>query len=61
MIIMRCENLFCIYEREGECLLDVIDLDMQGGCNECVYVDIDKDYLEKIKKQKRIELGEGID
>ncbi len=53
--------MFCIYEREGECLLDIIDLDMQGGCNECVYVDIDKDYLEKIKKQKRIELGEGID
>lgn len=53
VINMNCENYFCIYEKDGVCILDNIELDLLGQCKECIYVDIDPDLLKK-KKQKAI-------
>lgn len=52
---MECENEFCIYEKDGICILDKISLDVQGSCKSCVYVNID-DELKKIKKKTLIQL-----
>ena len=44
---MRCENIFCIYFSNKKCILDEISLDIQGTCENCIYVDIDEEVLEK--------------
>lgn len=50
---MRCENLFCIYwSKENICILDKIELDIQGRCESCIYVDIEESSLSNIRKTK---------
>ena len=51
---MKCENLFCIYNEEDKCILDTIELDIQGKCLYCIYVDIEEGYLN-FKKKKQLE------
>ncbi len=53
---MKCENHFCIYENEGFCLLEYIELDIQGQCKECICVNIEEERLKALKKQGRIKL-----
>ena len=47
---MDCENIFCVYEKEGKCILQNISLDISGSCLDCVYVNINKKYLNTKKK-----------
>lgn len=35
---MFCENEFCIYQENRQCILDKISLDIQGRCKECIYI-----------------------
>ena len=51
--IMRCENCFCIYQENGKCVLDEINIDITGQCDSCIYVDIPKSDLENIKNTQR--------
>lgn len=51
---MKCENYFCIYENNRLCLLDSVELDILGQCNECIYINIENEKLKKIKEQSRI-------
>lgn len=44
---MLCENLFCIYYSDEECILDEIELDICGNCKCCIYVDIPEKQLAK--------------
>lgn len=46
---MKCENLFCLYEENGNCILDEISLDIIGQCTDCIYVDIPQKDLNKFK------------
>ena len=46
---MKCENLFCLYEENGNCILDKISLDIIGQCTNCIHVDIPKNDLDKYK------------
>ncbi len=46
---MTCENIFCIYQRNNECVLEEINLDITGTCVDCIYVDIGQKKLKKIK------------
>lgn len=46
---MKCENYFCVYEKDCKCILDSISLDVQGSCLSCVYVNIDDDILQRQK------------
>lgn len=47
MVSLLCENHFCIYRSKGRCILDQISLDMQGCCDECIYVTIPEELLAK--------------
>lgn len=50
---MRCENLFCIYwSKENLCSLDEIELDIQGSCSSCIYIDLDSSTLLQIREQQ---------
>ena len=49
---MNCENKFCIYQNEGKCMLNRVDIDSLGMCADCIYPDID----EKVLNQAKLEL-----
>lgn len=51
---MKCENCFCIYQRNNYCSLTEVELDIQGQCKECIYIDLEKETLEKLKYQSHI-------
>ncbi len=55
---MKCENYFCIYQEKGKCMLDQINIDIVGQCNNCIYVDIPKEELEKYKILNRNKIEE---
>ncbi len=50
---LRCENMFCIYQNDNRCVLDDIDLDIQGSCMDCIYVNIDKKLLDELKEKSK--------
>lgn len=56
MSIKSCENLFCIYWEENKCILSNISLDVQGNCQDCIYVDLQKMTLAEARKQMRKKL-----
>lgn len=53
---MKCENYFCVYQENGECRLDDIEIDILGNCDTCIYVDIPKTKFKKYKEKLRKEL-----
>ena len=44
---MLCDNFFCIYYSQGECILDEIELDIQGSCKCCIYIKMGEKELQK--------------
>ena len=46
---MNCENKFCIYQNEGKCMLNKVDIDSLGMCADCIYPDIDEKVLNQAK------------
>jgi len=46
---MNCENIFCIYQSKGKCVLSEVELDSSGMCLDCIYPDIDEDILNRAK------------
>lgn len=55
---MLCENLFCVYWEEDQCLLDEISLSITGSCQECIYVSLDQEILNVRRKQALKRLGD---
>lgn len=53
-----CENEFCIYQENGKCILDVIELDISGMCQSCIYINISQEELDEKKKKLREKLGD---
>ena len=50
---MKCENIYCIFQKEKKCFFDNIHLGVMGECTDCVYVNFDEKELEKLKKEAR--------
>ncbi len=55
-LFMKCENEFCIYQENGDCIIDDISLDAAGCCTECINISLNKNFLTEIKKQIREKL-----
>ena len=49
---MTCENIFCIYQRNNQCILEKINLDIMGACADCIYVDTDQKTLMELKENQ---------
>lgn len=50
MVKIMCENEFCVYQNyNNTCILDDIHLDIQGNCQDCIYVNIDYNLLKEAK------------
>ncbi len=50
---MECLNNFCIYGKDNECMLDEIELDINGSCASCIYPNIPTQILEHEKEKLR--------
>ena len=50
---MNCENIFCIYQKDGICKLEKVDIDVAGMCSQCIYVDMDNELLTTKKDDMR--------
>ncbi len=48
---MKCENYLCIYQADGICTLDEVQLDITGSCMECVYIELDDSVLTESKQK----------
>ncbi len=53
-VTMNCENYLCIYQKRGVCILNSITPDVQGHCEECIYISPKPKELEN-QKQKILE------
>ena len=49
MIQLSCQNEFCIYQKQGTCILDRIELDMRGKCVDCIWLNIGKETVDDLK------------
>ena len=52
MTKLTCENEFCIYQKQGICILESVELDIQGSCLDCIYVNVEKTTLKKLKEKQ---------
>lgn len=48
---MECANRLCIYEKNGECILDKVTLDYDGRCEACIHVTVQEETLLKLKEE----------
>lgn len=48
---MRCENSFCIYWKENNCILEEITINPIGLCDDCILVNIEEDVLNQKRKE----------
>ena len=53
---MQCENEYCIYWENNNCVLDEISLDIKGCCTECIMIDIDREIMNKQRNEMLIRL-----
>ena len=51
MAHISCENEFCIYQKEGTCILENIRLDTQDNCTECICVNMEEVALTTLKEK----------
>jgi hypothetical protein len=56
--VMYCENFLCIYQSQGQCILDEIRLDGLGMCTECIYPNFEQEILNQMKKDLLEKYGE---
>lgn len=48
---MRCENEFCIYQTDNNCILNNIELDINGTCLSCILIQIPNETLNEFKNK----------
>ncbi len=51
MTQLSCENEFCIYQKEGYCTLKSVQIDIQGNCLDCIYIEIEENTLMNLKEK----------
>lgn len=48
---MRCKNRFCIYHNHGECILEEVDLDGRGCCQEYRSLSLPEEGLRQAREK----------
>ena len=48
---MLCEYNLCIYQKDGECTLNEIEINSLGMCDDCILPNIDDNTLEEAKEK----------
>ena len=55
---MKCGNFLCIYEKNGICCFDEVELDIDGRCTSCIYPNFEKEILQHFKEKTLKNLNE---
>lgn len=50
---MNCENSFCVYWENRNCVLDSVSLDVLGCCQACILVEISDQELKRARNRFR--------
>ena len=53
---MCCSFVYCLYNKDFRCILDAIEINSLGMCEQCVMVLLDEELVEKEKERQRLEL-----
>ncbi len=56
--MIECLKELCIYQKNDRCMLDNIELDMNGCCDSCICPMIPEEVLEREKEKLRKRLDE---
>ena len=51
MMQLSCENVFCIYQKQGKCILESVQIDIQGNCTDCIYINVEEEALNNLKEK----------
>jgi hypothetical protein len=46
---MKCKNCFCIFQKNGNCLLDSVEININGVCTSFTAVNVSEEELNKLK------------
>ena len=57
---MICENDYCIYWDNNECILNEIHLNNMGVCESCISITISEKELKRLRKEQ-LEQIEALD
>lgn len=57
---MKCQNKMCIFQENGECIKETIEIDYRGNCKNMIFMRITKDSLNYNKFYSRIKLESDI-
>lgn len=55
---MTCGNKFCIYWEQGTCELSQVSLDIQGACEDCIYISIGEQEMQAARRAARENLAQ---
>jgi len=55
---MKCEFDFCVYNRDFACILDEIQINALGMCENCEIIAVPKTVLDHRKQQRLKEIEE---
>ena len=53
---MNCEQEYCIYNNNGDCILQNISINSLGMCDDCMTITLDKKLLTKFKERELREI-----
>ena len=53
---MKCENNYCIYNRDNTCALGEVGIDSLGMCDSFIIVFLDEDFLKAEKSRQLDEI-----
>lgn len=45
-----CENDYCVYYKDGHCILEKINISFLGLCSDFIIIDIPEDELKKLRQ-----------
>ena len=55
--IKACANYFCVYNASNRCTLEQISLDVQGSCEDCIYITLAGWKLKRLRIKTLKALG----
>jgi len=54
---MKCENEYCIYNKENKCQFEQVGINSLGMCDDCIIVSFDKNLLAAEKEKQLNEIN----
>lgn len=59
--MLFCENVFCLYNKDGGCMQSCVCIDAMGRCDSCILAQLSPAILEKDKEKQRKQVEQALD